>query len=347
MTWFADPNAGVRLPESEAVDHTMSRCPMCFSRDATVVATFLPTVPFSPWRVAACRDCNQMYTCPRPKRLDWARLYPPDYPPHQIPRKRPRWDSQWRVRLERWLLACYRGYSESKHHSSKTQFFAVLFAPLLSRRLDPFILPAHGQKRLLDIGCGSGRYLSRMQALGWRVLGIDASPAAASRSETESRVPVIADVFPSEKLSSESFDLITMWQVLEHLDRPRMALRAVRRLLRPSGRLVLTVPNQDSWAAKRFGPAWVGLDLPRHLSHFTNASVIAMLTCEGFHVVHQTTLGHSGWIRHSARRAQRIGEPVGACRFASRFVSRLASAWAVARNAGESIYVVAERRDRM
>jgi SAM-dependent methyltransferase len=315
---------------------------MCFGRESSPVKSFGVRATAPPWRVVACRDCRQMYTNPRPRFADLWALYPTDYPPHQPRQKQHRWHTQLGRRLQAWLLTQYRGYPSGQTASSWGRLLTVTLAPVMSRRLDPYVLPPHGDQNLLDIGCGSGQYLARMKELGWTVVGLDASQTAAENAQRRFGVPVVCDTFPSARLPTGTFDLTTMWQVLEHLDRPRQALAAIRVLLRPGGRLVLTVPNTGSWSAKRFGPAWVGLDLPRHLTHFTAESLHRMLAAEGFRVIHSATLGQSGWIRHSAHRAARLGEPMGVRWLTAKLPSRIASAIAARRGAGESLYVVAE-----
>ena len=114
---------------------------------------------------------------------------------------------------------------------------------------------------------------------------------------------------------------------------------AIRTLMRPGAQFLLTVPNQAGWAARYFGPAWFGLDLPRHLTHFTIDSLLGMLRCEGFRIMQLTTPGQSGWIRHSVHRAR---HPIGKEWLGTKTVSRAVSAYAVHRAVGETIYVVAE-----
>ena len=180
-----------------------------------------------------------------------------------------------------------------------------------------------------------------MRELGWDVLGIERSARAAEHARATFGVSVVEGTIPCPELPRGEFDLITAWQVLEHVDRPRQTLAGMRELLRPQGRLMLTVPNQSSWAASIFGPAWAGLDLPRHLSHFTPQTLRRMVEAEGFRVSHLTTLRHAGWIRHSARHATRANGRIRHWTLRTKPVSRLVSAWACLRGNGESIYLVA------
>ncbi|MFO0947257.1 MAG: class I SAM-dependent methyltransferase [Planctomycetota bacterium] len=288
-----------------------------------------------------------MYTDPQPPFESWEELYPEDYPAHQIPTKPRRWHTSWRKQWDRWLLSLYRGYHAEGRGSHRGRL-ATIMAPLLGRCVDPYVLPAPSPKgaRLLDFGCGSGRYLAKMRSLGWDVLGVDLSERAVKQARQAFDVPAVVGSIPSRDLPANSFDLITAWEVLEHLQRPRQALAGIRALLRHGGRLVLTVPNQTGWAARYFGPDWVGLDLPRHLTHFSPATLGAMLNIEGFRVIHMSTICHSGWIRHSAKRHRARNPSLRVGLLTTHAYSSLISRLAKRSGRAESIYVVAQPVDK-
>ena len=109
----------------------------------------------------------------------------------------------------------------------------------------------------------------RMAELGWRVSGLDVSPLVAQSIRDELGLEIHLGTLPHPDLSPGSFDVVTMWQSLEHVHEPLAVLRAAYELLSPGGRIVVAVPNYESFAAKWFGEHWFGLDLPRHLTHFT------------------------------------------------------------------------------
>ena len=138
-------------------------------------------------------------------------------------------------------------------------------------------MPIHGEGRLLDFGCGSGSYLWRMHRQGWKVIGVDPSAAAVDYVRHELGLPALVGSLPHEDLHDGYFDVITMWQSLEHVHWPMEVLRAARRLLAPGGKLIVAVPNIDSLPFRWFGQTWIGLDLPRHLSHFAPSTLTHML----------------------------------------------------------------------
>ena len=144
--------------------------------------------------------------------------------------------------------------------------------------------------KLLEVGCGSGRFLDRMRRLGWDVRGTEFDPEAAARIRR--RYGLLVDVGELYDLAYEpdAFDAIALSQVVEHVHDPLRLLGECRRLLRPGGRLVLTTPNARSVGHRRYGRAWRGLEPPRHLHLFTPASLAACARAGGLHVVQLQTL---------------------------------------------------------
>jgi SAM-dependent methyltransferase len=142
--------------------------------------------------------------------------------------------------------------------------------------------------RLLDVGCGKGRFLAAARDDGWQVVGVEFAPSLAASARLHEGVEVIAGDFLDAPLEGD-FDVVTMWHVLEHLpDPPRAVARAVE-LLRPGGRLVVSVPNIDSLQARLGGEEWLHLDLPRHLFHFSPRSLATLVKRAGLQVLR---IGH-------------------------------------------------------
>jgi SAM-dependent methyltransferase len=129
--------------------------------------------------------------------------------------------------------------------------------------------------RLLDVGCGKGRFLSTAERAGWDVVGVEFSSAMADHARSLG-LHVEQGDFLTMDLDG-SFDVVTMWHVLEHLPDPRRAVARARELLEPGGRLVVSVPNIESAQARLGGGNWFHLDLPRHLFHFSPRAVVTLL----------------------------------------------------------------------
>jgi 2-polyprenyl-3-methyl-5-hydroxy-6-metoxy-1,4-benzoquinol methylase len=236
-----------------------------------------PGGPGLRFAVVRCGECGLQFTSPRPDVSTIGRFYPAEYRPH------------------------HRARVKSRH--SRRGKLAVLFGRVSERRG----MPWHGRGRLLDFGCGGGAYLARMHRQGWTVTGLDASAETAERARSAVGVPVLFGTLPHSDLSPESFDVVTMWGSLEHVHDPLAVLTAARRLLAPGGRLFVAVPNIDSTAFRWFGAAWFGLDLPRHLTHFTPATLRRMLERADFRVTALRPIRHVEWLRSSARLAVNTG----------------------------------------
>ena len=170
----------------------------------------------------------------------------------------------------------------------------------LKNRRNIEYLPYTGDGRLLDVGCGTGRYLMTMAAAGWQVEGVDLSPAAV-RVCREAGLVVHHGTLPSVALEATSFDAVTLRATLEHVPSPLTTLRAARALLRPGGRLMIIVPNFGSLAVAWFGSACFGLGLPWHLTHFTPYTLTRFLDKAGFAVEALRQRARPTFTRHSYR----------------------------------------------
>ena len=138
-----------------------------------------------------------------------------------------------------------------------------------------------GSGRLLDIGCGAGDFLLACRRRGWTGVGVEQGGAPVMQQQDALAIKVVAPERMHE-LEAGSFEVVTIWHVLEHLPEPRATLEAVRRLLSPSGRLVVEVPNFGSWQARIGGPDWFHIDVPRHLLHFDRGALEGLLARCGF-----------------------------------------------------------------
>jgi 2-polyprenyl-3-methyl-5-hydroxy-6-metoxy-1,4-benzoquinol methylase len=169
-------------------------------------------------------------------------------------------------------------------------------------------LPWYGEGRLLDFGCGGGEFLCRMRDQGWKVTGMDASLEVVRELRERLGLRAYAGTLPHPKLHPNTFDVVCMWSSLEHVHQPLEALRAAYRLLTPGGRLYLTVPNFESWPYRWFRHNWFGLELPRHLTHFTASTLRTMVEVAGFRIQMMRMVAHPEWLRRSARTAIRAGQ---------------------------------------
>jgi len=126
---------------------------------------------------------------------------------------------------------------------------------------------------LLDLGCSSGSFLEFMRSDSWKLYGIEMSAEGARAAEKRSGAQVFVGNIVDAPFPRESFDLITCFDVLEHLYEPRRVMARVGEWLKPGGVFYVQVPNVDSAEARVFGSYWHGFELPRHLFHYSPASL--------------------------------------------------------------------------
>jgi 2-polyprenyl-3-methyl-5-hydroxy-6-metoxy-1,4-benzoquinol methylase len=130
--------------------------------------------------------------------------------------------------------------------------------------------------RVLDIGCGAGTFLEKVHhETGAECLGIDFKDLSQSPAFT--KACFLHGTLFDQNLEPESFDLITMWHFLEHDYRPIETLAHIKRLLKPSGKLILEVPRLDSLSFRVFKERWPGLQAPQHTLLFDRKSFLSML----------------------------------------------------------------------
>jgi 2-polyprenyl-3-methyl-5-hydroxy-6-metoxy-1,4-benzoquinol methylase len=144
--------------------------------------------------------------------------------------------------------------------------------------------PAKKAGRLLDIGCSNGAYLAAMREKGWDVEGVEFDDDAAECARNSRNLKVIqGDVEEAVcQLRENSFDVVTMWHVLEHSFDPAAALKQIHRVLKPGGIVMLEVPNFASPRVSLFRRYWYPMDIPRHWYQFTPATMKTVLTKAGF-----------------------------------------------------------------
>lgn len=142
-------------------------------------------------------------------------------------------------------------------------------------------LPSGPDARLLDVGCGDGAFLGMAAALGFKPVGMDVDEAAVKVAAGRG-FEVRACSLPGSGLASESFEHVTMNNVLEHLHDPVGAVLEVHKLLSPGGRLWLTQPNLGALGLKEYGVHWRGLEPPRHLTLWDTDGLMALLRRCGF-----------------------------------------------------------------
>lgn len=233
------------------------RCPGCGSGEGVPFVQGPDRMHPIPgvFRLVRCPVCDLVYQNPRPTFPLLQRHYPDEYVAYAAPTEGLTARLGWRYGIERY-------------------------------RRCRFVTRFQREGRLLDVGCATGQFLADMRDFGdWQLLGVEMNPRAALIARRRHGLPVVIARFEELELPPAAFDVVTLWDVLEHLPEPVARLRAVRESLKPDGWLFLSVPILDSLDARLFGGHWIGLDLPRHLQIFSHRSLRHMFRVTGFRIV--------------------------------------------------------------
>ena len=215
-------------------------CPLCghsqFVHFETCEDYFVSHETFSLYR---CCSCQFVFTQDVPTGEDKGRYYEaPDYVSHSDTKK---------------------GLVNHVYHHVRS---------IMLRRKTRLATKGKKQGNLLDIGCGTGYFASSVKRKGWKVVGVEPSETAAETARKKFDLEVI----PPEKLTElppHQFDTITLWHVLEHLEDLNGSMALFSKLLHENGRLLIALPNKNSYDARKYRAHWAAYDVPRHIWHFS------------------------------------------------------------------------------
>jgi SAM-dependent methyltransferase len=135
---------------------------------------------------------------------------------------------------------------------------------------------------LLDYGCGTGDFLIHCKNLGWKVSGVEPSSSAREIALTKSGQMIYPTI---EQLPKTTFDVITLWHVLEHVPNLHELIEALAQNLKQTGTIFIAVPNRNSWDARHYKTTWAAYDVPRHLWHFRRQDMQKIMQAHSLNVV--------------------------------------------------------------
>jgi len=177
------------------------------------------------------------------------------------------------------------GYREGYEQSPMArQSFAIARYEQLEKAIahySPSLL-SKANKRFLDIGCGLGDFLSVVAAQGWNITGTEISPKAVQQANSLLGDKVIEGEIINLELPENSYDLITIYHVIEHLLDPVATLVKIRHLLKPEGMAFIETPNMGSLGARLRGKNWSHIIPPEHITYFKPSSLNYALKEAGF-----------------------------------------------------------------
>lgn len=211
------------------------------------------------WNLVKCDQCGLIWLNPAPRPDEQHKIYG-SYYTHQERRKN--FLSNAFEFFERSVFGAF-GYSGS------FGFWGYI----------PYVREYNGMKilgirkewgtRLLDVGCGNGEFMSRMKSLGWNVEGTETDDKAVDFAQNKMGLKVHSGILEALRLPENTYDVITISHVIEHVTDPETLLRECLRILRPGGRLVMITPNTQSLAHRWFKKYWRGFEIPRHMVIFS------------------------------------------------------------------------------
>lgn len=236
------------LPRSQIAEQR-DTCRVCGCNSAAPYLSVPRDAGDGRWRLRSCRGCSFVWLGEALAPDELAAHYPPEYYGRENGR--------------------FRGVGEA---------FETWCRRLRARSIARLRAPGS----ILDVGCGRGVMLAALRDRGWRVRGTELSDWAARRARHVPRLDVHVGDISTLSPGDETFDVVTLWHVLEHLPDARDCLEHVRERIKPDGLLVVAVPNIDSLEARLGGPHWFHLDLPRHVSHLSVRTLDRLLRAVGF-----------------------------------------------------------------
>ncbi len=235
-----------------------SHCPVCKSQSLKeVFAAKDYTVSNEQFVIAECTDCSLRFTQGIPCETAIQRYY---------------------------QSSSYISHSNTKKGLVNRIYHWARFFTMMSKESLVKKATKKSVGMLLDVGSGTGTFVHTMEKAGWNVSGLE--PDANAREI--GRKQYNCDIYPSEELfmlQDGTYDAITMWHVLEHVHQLHEYIVQLKKLLATKGKLIIAVPNYTSKDAAIYQEYWASYDVPRHLYHFSPASVRKLMNMHGLKVI--------------------------------------------------------------
>lgn len=204
-----------------------------------------------------CNTCSLIFQNPQPSLSELAASYPPEYGV---------FTTQESLKKKNWLM-------------QKVERFGI-------KKRVRTVVRRKKTGRILDVGCATGRFLKEMERIGgWELFGVEVNEYAANYAQQYTNAQITIGTLDELQFSENYFDVITMWDVLEHVANPAASLRRIVGLLKPGGYFIARVPNHDSWDARLFRQYWAGYEPPRHLYVFGKKHILDLVRKSGLQVI--------------------------------------------------------------
>ncbi|MTI26858.1 class I SAM-dependent methyltransferase, partial [Fulvivirga kasyanovii] len=216
---------------------TLNTCPLCDSGHFNNYLTCKDyTVSGEEFNLVTCTNCSFTFTNPRPKAEDLSQYYQSqDYISHS-----------------------------NKSNSPVNIIYKIARNFTLKKKV-ALINSLNKKGSMLDIGCGTGHFISACKEDGWAINGVEPDENARKMATDKTAINISADI---KDVEQTEFDVITMWHVLEHIPNLNDFMQILAHKLKETGKLIVAVPNYKSHDAQYYKQYWAAYDVPRHLYHF-------------------------------------------------------------------------------
>jgi len=237
------------------VDHVS--CYLCGAREFDLLHEK------EPFKAVKCRDCSLVYVTPRLNSEGIKKLYGSNY-----------WNSE---------RAKDFGYSNYLADSALYLSTFKMRSKVIDRYIDK-------PGKVLDVGCAAGFFLKVMKDKGWETHGVEVSETVSEYARSELNLSGVRTGNTSilKEYDKKSFDVITFWDVVEHLEDPIEALAAAHPLLKDDGVLIVETQNVESAFAYILGASWQHYKFEEHIYHFAPVTLRRLLSDAGYQVVENT-----------------------------------------------------------
>lgn len=234
-----------------------SCCSLCNSNENRIIYN---TIPFA---VVKCLSCSLVRVEPMP-------------------------DDEERARINQSVYSI----SDYKKRYFKDKYF---FKRWFKNKLERIERLCSKKGKLLDIGCSYGFFLEVANERGWDVYGVERNPVSGGAVKERFGDKVFIGLLENAHLEKRSFDVITLWDVIEHIPQPVEFLCRLKDYLRPDGILCLQVPNINSFISELKGVSWDWLTPGDHLYFFSPETIMQMIAQSGFESIHFRTWEPTGY----------------------------------------------------
>ena len=232
-------------------------CPHC---DSDEVKEFLSTKDYfitrDPFFVYECDNCKVLFTYPVPENSVLYSKY-------------------------------YKSDNYLSHNKKASDLFSRLYRAVQKINIKKKIklleeVNKSGEKKMLEIGAGTGDFMAACGNYGWRCFGVEPSDKARAVAIEFNKINLAPTI---NEIGESGFSIITLWHVLEHIADLGETIEKLKSLLSPNGRLIIAVPNHRSFDARHYKQFWAGYDVPRHLYHFNKTSLSSIMKASGFDMI--------------------------------------------------------------